>query len=347
MKLPHAGPAGPVGIRPLHEWGNAMDRLAALEVFVRAVETGSFSAVARERKTTQPAISKQMAALERQLGCRLMNRTTRRLNLTDAGMAYYEQCRDALQTLREASASLRADQEGVGGSLRLATSVGFGRSQIAPRLGDFLARHPRLTIDLAMNDAYVDLAREGIDVSIRIGPLREEGLIARQIGQTQRVICAAPSYLEKAGSPQTPAELRDHNCVVYAGLEIHDRWQIEGPAGIEEVDVRGNLRCNSGEGVLGAALGGVGVINAPLWMVGPDIAARRLKLLLSGFRPLPLQIWAVWPPSRRLSPRVKAVVDYLEHAFQRDPWVAGFGLPQVRFGAPLPAHSGTSTSNGT
>lgn len=311
-----------------------MDRLAALEVFVRAVETGSFSAVARERRTTQPAISKQMAALERQLGCRLMNRTTRRLNLTDAGMAYYEQCRDALQTLREASASLRADQEGVGGSLRLATSVGFGRSQIAPRLGDFLKRHPRLSIELSLNDAYVDLAREGIDVSIRIGPLRDEELIARQIGLSQRVVCAAPGYLDQAGVPAVPEDLASHNCIVYVGLETFDRWQIEGPAGPESIQVRGNLRCNNGEGVLGAALGGVGIVNAPLWLVGPDIAARRLKLVLSGYRPSPLPIWAVWPPSRRLSPRVKVLVDYLEHAFQRDPWIAGFGLPQVKLASP-------------
>lgn len=313
-----------------------MDRLAALEVFVRAVETGSFSAVARERHTTQPAISKQMAALERQLGCRLMNRTTRRLNLTDAGMAYYEQCRDALQTLREASASLRADQEGVGGSLRLATSVGFGRSQIAPRLGEFLKRHPRLSIELAMNDAYVDLAREGIDVSIRVGPQRDEELIARQIGLSQRVVCAAPSYLEQAGTPTRPADLVRHNCVVYTGLETLDRWQFDGPDGVEEIRVRGNLRCNSGDGLLGATVGGVGIFNAPLWQVGPEIAARKLKLLLSGYRPLPLPIWAVWPPSRRLSPRVKVLVDYLEHAFQRDPWIAGFGLPQVRIASPTP-----------
>lgn len=311
-----------------------MDRLVALEAFVRVVETGSFSAVAREQQRSQPAISKLVAGLERELGAALLTRTTRRVRVTEEGLAFYERCREALQALREAAAAVRSRDQGLGGVLRVATSVGFGRVQVAPRLGAFLERHPRLRIELEMNDAYVDLVREGIDVAIRVGELREDELIARRIGTTERVVVAAPAYLERHGAPATPAELARHDCIVYTGLATGDRWPFEGANGVETVRVSGKVRCSSGEGVLGVLLSGAGIAAAPLWQVGPEIAARRLRLLLPGHRPLPLPIHAVWPTSRRLSARVRALVDFLEHAFARDPWVAGYGLPRVRRPAP-------------
>jgi DNA-binding transcriptional LysR family regulator len=307
-----------------------MDRLAALELFVRVVESGSFSAAARERRISQPAASKQVAALERSLGVRLLARTTRKVTPTDEGLAYYDRAREAVQALREAAAAVRTRDAGLGGTLHVATSVGFGRVSVAPRVAAFLAQHPRLSIDLHMADAYVDLVREGIDVAIRVGELRDEGLIARRIGTSERVVVAAPAYLEREGEPATPAELARHQCVVYTGLATLDRWPFEAGDGIETVQVRGSLRCSSGEGVLGAVLAGAGIACAPLWQVGPEIAARRLKRLLPRHRPVPLPIHAVWPTSRRLSPRVKAFVDFLEAGFASCPWVAGFGLPRVR-----------------
>lgn len=307
-----------------------MDRLAALETFVRVAETGSFSATARERGISQPAASKLVAALERQLGVRLFRRTTRRVHLTDEGLAYFETCREALQQLREAAAAVTAGAKSLGGTLHVATSVGFGRLQVAPRVAGFLAEHPRLAIQLHMADAYVDLAREGIDVAIRVGELRDDGLIARRIGTSERVVVASPAYLARAGAPETPADLVGHNCIVYTGLATVDRWPFEGADGPYEVQVAGNLRCTSGEGVLGAVLAGLGITTAPLWQVGPEIAAKRLSLLLTGHRAVPLPVWAVWPTARRLSPRVKAFVDYIEDAFARDPWIAGFGLPRIR-----------------
>jgi DNA-binding transcriptional LysR family regulator len=313
-----------------------MERLSALELFVRVVETGSFSTAARERRLTQPAASKQVAALERELGVRLLTRTTRKVRPTDEGLAYYDRAREALQLLREAGAAARARELGLGGVLHVATSVGFGRLQVAPQVAGFLAAHPRMSIELHMADAYVDLVREGIDVSIRVGELRDEGLIARRIGSAQRVVVAAPAYLERHGEPRTPDELATHNCVVYSGLATVDRWPFETADGVQHVQVRGNLRCSSGEGVLGAVLAGGGVMAGPLWQLGPEIAARRLKLLLPGHRAVPLPIHAVWPTSRRLSPRVKAFVDHLATAFESDPWIAGFGLPRVVQRAPVP-----------
>ena len=307
-----------------------MDRLAALELFVRVVESGSFSAAARERRLSQPAASKQVAALERALGVRLLHRTTRKVTPTDEGLAYYDRAREAVQSLREAAAAVRTREAGLGGTLHVATSVGFGRVSVAPRVAAFLAAHPRLSIDLHMADAYVDLVREGIDVAIRVGELRDDGLIARRIGQSERVVVAAPDYVARHGEPNEPADLARHNCIVYTGLATVDRWPFEAGEEVETVAVRGNLRCTSGEGVLGAVLASAGITCAPLWQVGPEIAARRLKRLLPRHRPLPLPIHAVWPTSRRLSPRVKAFVDHLESGFQRCPWVAGFGLPRVK-----------------
>jgi DNA-binding transcriptional LysR family regulator len=307
-----------------------MDRLSALELFVRVVEAGSFSAAARERRLSQPAASKQVAALERSLGVRLLHRSTRKVRPTDEGLAYYEQAREAVQTLREAGAAVRLRDAGLGGTLHVATSVGFGRVSVAPLVAGFLAAHPRLAIELHMADAYVDLVREGIDVAIRVGELRDEGLIARRIGTSERVVVAAPAYLERAGEPVSPSDLAAHNCIIYSGLAAADHWPFETDDGVETVSVRGNLRCSSGEGVLGAVLAGAGITCAPLWQVGPEIAARRLKRLLPRHRPRPLPIHAVWPTSRRLSPRVKVFVDHLEDCFARCPWVAGFGLPRLR-----------------
>jgi DNA-binding transcriptional LysR family regulator len=307
-----------------------MDRLSALEAFARVIETGSFSAAARERATSQPAVSKLIAGLERELGARLLTRTTRRVQPTEDGLQFYERTRDALQLLREAEAALKAREFGLGGVLHVATSVGFGRAQVAPRIAVLLEQHPRLRVALHMNDAYVDLVREGIDVAIRVGELRDEELIARRIGMTERVIVAAPAYMEKHGAPERPTDLTLHNCIVYTGLATVDRWPFENGDAVEEVRVSGNLTCSSGEGVLAAALAGAGIAAAPLWQVGPEIAARRLKLLLPAHRPVPLPIHAVWPPTRRHSARVRTLVDFLEAAFSRDPWVAGFGLPRIR-----------------
>jgi DNA-binding transcriptional LysR family regulator len=307
-----------------------MDRLAALELFVRVVESGSFTAAARERRLSQPAASKQVAALERSLGVRLLHRTTRKVTPTEEGLAYYERAREAVLALREAAADLRATGGRLTGVLSVASPTAFGRLQVAPRLADFIARHPRLAVELRLVDAPVDLVRDGYDLAIRIGGMRDERRVARRIGSSERVLVAAPSYVERHGEPAVPADLATHACLVDPVSDPGDAWSFEAGDEPETVPVGGRLRCTGGEGALGALLAGAGIACAPLWQVGPEIAARRLKRLLPRHRPVPLPIHAVWPTSRRLSPRVKALVDHLEDGLQRDPWVAGFGLPRVK-----------------
>lgn len=307
-----------------------MDRLAALELFVRVVESGSFTAAARERRLSQPAASKQVAALERSLGVRLLHRTTRKVTPTDEGLAYYERAREAVLALREAAADLRATGGRLTGVLSVASPAAFGRLQVAPRLADLLGRHPRLVVELRLVDPPVDVVRDGYDLAIRIGEMRDERLVARRIATSEQVVVAAPAWLERHGEPAVPADLAAHPCLVDATSAAADAWAFEVADGVETVCVRGNLRCAGGEGVLGAVLAGAGIACAPLWQVGPEIAARRLKRLLLRHRPVPLPIHAVWSASRRLSPRVKAVVDHFEHGLRHDPWVAGFGLPRVK-----------------
>lgn len=224
-----------------------MDTLEAMAMFVRVVERGSFSAVARELGTTQPTVSKQINALEKRLGGRLIARSTRQLSLTDQGSRYYKQCRDILAAVDSAEHSFQTGREAVAGPLRIASSVSFGRLHIAPRLQGFLERYPEVTVDLLLSDQNVDLVSEGMDVAIRIGELKDSSLIARQIGLTRCLLVAAPDYLERHGTPQTAEELSLHNCILFNLLADFDTWVFD--AGQYHVQVKGNVRSNNSEAI--------------------------------------------------------------------------------------------------
>lgn len=232
-----------------------MDRLAAMKTFVRVVESGSFSAVAREMRSTQSAVSKQVAALERALDAKLLSRTTRSLALTEAGEQYFAQARRLVAEIAEAEAQLRQGEQQLNGWLRVAASVGYGRLKLLPRIRHFLAAHPNVKIDLRLNDGFVDLVKEGIDVAVRIGELADSSLVARRIGTTQRVLLASRSYLdglpEGLKAPQVPQELLDHNCIVYSELATQNAWTFTAGSGAtapegSQVTIRaqGNLQTN-------------------------------------------------------------------------------------------------------
>ncbi|MEB3192110.1 MAG: LysR family transcriptional regulator, partial [Snowella sp.] len=228
-----------------------MDRLACMQSFVRAIEMNSFSAVAREQQTTQPTISKQIAALEKHLGVQLITRSTTRLQLTEEGRHYYQYCQQILETVAEAEASL-VGKEKITGILRLGCSVLFGEMQIVPRLKRFLHRYPQIKIDLIMADQVADMVQEGLDLSIRIGNHQDNGLISDRIGLTRRVTVAATEYFEQAGEPQTPEELTQHNCIVYSSLSTINEWQFYGENGIIKVCVKGRCQTNSSVAVRAA-----------------------------------------------------------------------------------------------
>lgn len=296
-----------------------MDTLNAMAIFVRVVERGSFSAVARELQTTQPTISKVLRALEARLGGKLIARSTRKLSLTDEGQRYYNECRNILAAVDAAELSFQSGRETVAGSLRIGSSVSFGRMQIAPRLPGFLARYPQVQIDLQLSDQNQELVSEGLDVSLRIGELNDSGLIARHIGVTHRITVAAPAYLKPHGQPQQPQDLRRHNCLQFNLLNTQNLWTYERGGQVEEVRIQGNAQSNNSEAIREMVLGGLGIALSPVWLFSEDIKEGRVIALLQDYQTQSLPIHAVSPANRRQSARVNAFVDYMTQALKTAP----------------------------
>ncbi len=297
-----------------------MDRLRLMETFVRVVETGNFSAVAREERSTQSAISKQVQALETMLGAKLLVRSTRSHALTEAGKRYYERCRQVLDTLEDARAELHRTENEIAGVLRVAAPVSFGRLHIVPRLGAFYARYPKLKIDLQLDDGFVDLVVGGIDVAFRVGELKDSRLVARRIGTAHRAALAAPGYLARHGEPREPSELRQHQCLVYTGLVNLNEWNFQDEAG-EQIAVRvgGNFQSNSSEAIRQAVVEGLGIAYSPLWIYGDDIRAGRVQPILARYRLPPLPLNVVFQPARKPSLKISHFVSFFADEFARDP----------------------------
>lgn len=300
-----------------------MDLLAPMRTFVRVVEAGSFTAVAAELRTTQPTVSRQVAALEEHLGTRLLARTTRTLTLTEEGRAFYEHALRALEAITEAESAVGRRRTRPSGLLRLATPVVFGRLHVVPRLPRFLARFPEISVDVAMSDGFTDLIEDGIDLAIRVGETTDPGLVARRIGETRRITVASPAYLKAWGTPRTPAELVRHDCVVYSRLATGARWIFERDGVPTEVEVSGRLRTNNSEGVRAAVLAGLGIGLVPAWHFGDEIARGDLRILLSAYEPRRLPICAVRPSRRFVPPKVREMIAFLAAEFRLEPQLSG------------------------
>lgn len=300
-----------------------MDRLRLMETFVRVVETGNFSAVAREARSTQSAVSKQVQALEKLVGAPLLVRSSRSHALTEAGQLYYERCRQVLDTLEEAHIEVHRAEHEISGLLRVAAPVAFGRLHIVPRLPAFYARYPRIKVNLQLDDGFTDLVTAGIDVAFRVGELKDSRLVARRIGTAHRATLASPAYLEAHGEPRHPSELTRHNCLIYTGLATLDEWRYRDADGRpHSVRVDGNFQSNSSEAIRQAVCEGLGISYSPLWTFGDDLRAGRVKPILTGFRPPSLPLNVVFQPSRRPSLKVNGFVNYFSEAFGRDPDIA-------------------------
>lgn len=299
-----------------------MDRIVAMRSFLRAADTGSFTAVARELGTSQPAVSKRIAWLERELGARLLERKTRALVLTDAGTRFLQRCRHFLGALDEAESCLGDAHRGLDGLLRVACPVAFGRMHLIARLKRFRERHPELHLDVHLSDRFDDLARESIDLAIRVGSLQDPDLIAKPVGSTRLVLVASPEYLLRQGTPRRLDDLSRHSCIVYTGHLPAGVWSFADEIGVRTIDVRGEFRTNSSEGVLCAAVEALGIAYAPLWLVDRDLRAGRLHLVMGNAQTERLPIWAVKQSSRRHSASIAALTDYLRHEFASDPLLA-------------------------
>jgi DNA-binding transcriptional LysR family regulator len=306
--------------------GLPMDRLAAMQTFVRVVEAGSFSAVARELGTTQSAVSKQVAALERALGARLLGRTTRSLGLTEEGGRYFEQARRLVAEVAEAESALRAGQQRLGGWLRVAASVGFGRLKLLPVVHEFLDRHPDVRIDLRLADGFVDLIEAGLDVAVRVGNLADSSLVAQRVGTTRRHLVAHRALvrrLRRVGPkpPSHPADLAAHDCLVYTELATRDQWRfVAGPGAGEPVGtehtvrVAGRLQTNSSEVIRAAVLAGRGIGYAPDWLFEAERASGELVTLLPRWQTPPLPVHLVSPAQRQHAAKVRAFGEFVRAA---------------------------------
>lgn len=296
-----------------------MDRLDAMEVFVRIVETGSFSSVARELGITQPTISKQLTALESHLKTRLLNRSTRKLSLTESGQAYYERCKRIIDDVREAESTLGRLQGSISGHLHINTSIAMGQIFLTPLLLKFQRQYPELSVELTLNDRFIDIVEEGVDVAIRIGRLAESNLVARKIGATRRAVVATPGYLQQNGRPRHPQDLARHNCLLYSYLSTGNEWLFQGPDGEIRVRVSGNFKSNNGHALREALLAGLGVAVTPDWLAHEGLRDGTIEAILPEFAPMPMDINAVFPSNRMLSAKVRAFVDFVQQELRAIP----------------------------
>jgi DNA-binding transcriptional LysR family regulator len=296
-----------------------MDRLDAMQMFLRIVETGSLSAVAREMGTTQPTISKQLTALEQHLNTRLLQRTTRKLSLTEAGALYYETCKRVVDEVRGAEATLSRLQNSLSGRLHVNTSIAFGQTFMTPLMLEFQRRHPALSVHLSLDDRFIDLVAEGVDVAVRLGRLADPNLVARKLGASRRILVAAPAYLEKHGFPERPEDLARHNCLLYSYLSTGNEWVFAGEEGEIRVRVSGNFESNNGHALREAVNAGLGVAMAPDWLAYDGLRSGRVVAILQRFEPPPFDISAVYPSNRMLTAKVRALIDFLQEEFGKVP----------------------------
>lgn len=292
-----------------------MDRLVCMQVFVRVVEKGSFSATAEEFRISPTMVGKHICHLEERLGVRLLNRTTRRQSLTEVGRIYYERCKLALAEVEAADACANELQLAPRGLLRVNAPVSFGASAFIGALGDYLEQYPEVHIELALNDRVVNLVDEGYEAAIRIGSLPDSSLIARPLTPYRMVVCASPEYLDIHGTPQSPEKLAGHNCMGFIYSVSQKHWQFIDRDGTSTVQINGNLRVNNGQALKTAALRGMGIIMQPEVLLTEDIAAGRLVRILAEHELPSKAMHLVYPSNRNMTPKLKSFVEFIVERF--------------------------------
>jgi DNA-binding transcriptional LysR family regulator len=291
-----------------------MNKLKAIELFVRVVEKGSFSQVAEELQHSQPQVSKAVASLESALGLALLQRTTRKMQLTCAGEKYYQHCREMLNALEATEESLDQQQNTLAGTLRITIPVAYGERVLMPLLWQFMHQHPAIHLEVSFSDRYIDLLEDGIAMAVRIGHLKDSSLKARKLGESTRYLVASPAYLLEHPALKTPEDLKNHDCVLY-GLQQQSPgfWNLHNAQNKHwKVKVSGRVRCDNAEGVIDACLHDLGIALAPHWLADRDLQQGRLCRVLTGYEGLTMPIHAIYPPGKHLPQRVKALSDYLK-----------------------------------
>lgn len=303
-----------------------MDRLDAMQMFVRVVETGSFTKVAHEFATTQPTVTKQIAAMEARLKVRLLNRNTRGVSLTEPGTLYYEKCKAIVSDVAEAENVVKVRQHQVHGQLRIGSSVAFGRRVLIPLALEFMQHNPHVEVDLSFEDRYTDLVANGIDVALRLGKLADSSLGARTLGVNPWVLVASPQYLKKRGTPRRPSDLKDHATLIYSSVQGNDLWRLRNASGeAVSVPVTGRLRSNNLSALLAAARAHLGIAALPCYVAHESLKTGRVVELLKTCRLPEQEIHAVYPSPRLVPQKVQAFIAFLQGRFDKDWWE---GLPK-------------------
>lgn len=291
-----------------------MDKLRSMEIFVAVVDAGSFTAAAQAFDISPVMVGKHIGQLEERLGARLLTRTTRRQSLTEIGRQYVEQCRTILAQIQAAESGAEAMHGSVRGRLKITAPVSFGSEWLGPAMTDYLARHPDVGLDLALNDRLVDIVEEGYDAAIRIGKLEDSGLVARALFPYAMVICASPAYLKRRGKPRTPADLVHHECLDFMGWPQSTRWRLRGGANAADIPPA-RFRANNGQALRMAALHGFGIVMQAEVLLAQDIAAKRLVPVLKDYVPAARPMHLVYPRDRLATPKLTSFIDFMLERF--------------------------------
>lgn len=292
-----------------------MDITKAYSTFVRTVEAGSFSAVARELGVSQSAVSKNVAALEESLGVQLFARTTRKLHPTNEALQLYEHARPLLDTLDSLRSSAgKNPQAGPEGILKMTMPASFGRHRVMPSIGRFLERFRGVKLDIVITDTVLDLIEDGLEIGIRIGNLPSNTLVARPLGIVEYIVVASPEYLDRRGRPESPMDLQNHSCIVY-GSKVH--WDFESEHGRQNIEVTGDIVVNDADAIHQAVLDGLGIAQIPTWMACGDVTAGRLESVLLDYYPIPEPVSIVYPQTRFLTQRARCFIDFMTEEMRR------------------------------
>jgi DNA-binding transcriptional LysR family regulator len=298
-----------------------MDRFEEMRVFAAVVDAGSFVGASESLDMSKAAVSRYVAELESRLAVRLLHRTTRKLSLTPEGEVFYGRCRELLGGVDEAEAEITARNGEASGLLRINVPFSFGLLHLAPLWVEFMALHPKVTLDVTLADRVVDLVEEGFDLAVRIARLPSSSLVSRQLTSTRLVLCASPTYLNARGRPNHPTELTGHDVLAYSLLATGDQWEFTGPDDkVVSVKVAPRMRSNSGDTCRIAALRGQGIVLQPSFMVGADLLSGTLVEVMPAWRSIELGVYAVYPSRKYVSPKVRQMIDFLVNAFRMRGW---------------------------
>ncbi len=293
-----------------------MDRLTEMEAFATVVDQGGFTDAARKLGVSKSAISKHVSSLEARLGARLLNRTTRRVSPTEIGLAYYDRARRVLNDAGEADALVTSMQSAPSGLLRISVATDFGVNHLSPVLGDFLQEFPDITVNMVLNNRYVELISEGFDMAVRIGEMEDSSLRARKLAETTKRMIASPAYFRKYGRPDRIDDLNDHKLLHYSNNAAGNAWKITAPSGEKrQIRTAGWLTVNDGQSLLNAAISGLGIAYLPSFLCGDALANGMVEEAIPGLPQTRQGIYAVYPPGRFTQPKVRAFIDFLVHAF--------------------------------